>query len=60
MNQAHAAIFRPPPSNELGRLTDRVASPLPPATTAGPIARRNFVDQHIFAKLAAEKVSPAP
>ena len=60
MNQAHAPIFRPPPSKELGRLTDRVAAQLPPATTAGPIARRNFVDQHIFAKLAAEKVSPAP
>jgi hypothetical protein len=60
MNQAHAPIFRPPPSKELGRLTDRVASQLPPATAAGPIARRNFVDQHILAKLAAEKVSPAP
>ena len=41
--EAHAPLFRAPASKDAATLTEWVASSLP---------RRNFIDEHIFAKMA--------
>lgn len=59
-SQIHAPILQPR-RNDAGALTERVAKALPAApggvTTPKP---RNFIDRHIFGKMAQDGVAPAP
>jgi len=57
--EAHAPMFTPK-SNEAGKLTDRVARSLPAgAARAGRMPRRNYVDEHIFAKIERDRIPHA-
>ncbi|MBM3727828.1 MAG: DUF1549 domain-containing protein [Acidobacteria bacterium] len=60
-SEIHAPLLRPNRTQDAGQLTERVARSLPaPATAPGALARRNYVDQHIFAKMERDGVRPAP
>lgn len=56
----HAPLFAPPKSNDAGVLTERVARALPSRGAAAKIARRNFIDEHIFGKMERDSVPHAP
>src|SRR5689334_15227593 len=46
---------------EASRLTQAVAAVLPSGVDAyAPVARRNFVDEHIFGKMERDKIPHAP
>jgi hypothetical protein len=46
---------------EASRLTQAVAAALPgAAANSGPIARKNYVDEHIFGKMERDKIPHAP
>ncbi len=47
-------------AQEASRLTEAVASALPDGATPGPIPRKNFVDEFIFAKIERDKIQHAP
>lgn len=57
--EAHAPIFAPPKSNDAGALTERV-SPSIKGAGAKSAARKNFIDQFLFAKMERDKVPYAP
>src|SRR5437867_4380476 len=60
-SEIHAPLFQPPKSNNAGALTERIAASLPGAQTASaPVPRHNFVDEHIFSKMARDRVPHAP
>src|SRR5438874_3225907 len=59
-SEIHAPLFQPPKSNDAGALTERVAGSLPGTkTNTAPVARRNFVDEHIFGKMERDGVPHA-
>src|SRR3989442_10368936 len=59
-SEIHAPLFQPPKSNGAGALTERIANSLPSTkATAGPVPRRNFVDEHIFGKMERDRVPHA-
>src|SRR6266576_2850445 len=59
-SEIHAPLFQPPKSNDAGALTERVAGSLPGAkANTAPVARRNFVDEHIFGKMERDRVPHA-
>ena len=59
-SEIHAPLFQPPKSTNAGSLTERIAASLPGTKASStPIARRNFVDQHIFSKMARDRVPHA-
>src|SRR6185436_19196551 len=59
-SEIHAPLFQPPKSNNAGALTERIAASLPATkASSAPIPRRNFVDQHIFAKMERDRVPHA-
>src|SRR5258705_13568237 len=59
-SEIHAPLFQPPKSNDAGALTERVAGSLPGAKpNTAPVARRNFVDEHIFEKMEIDGVPHA-
>src|SRR5262245_18115318 len=57
----HAPLFEPPRPKAAAELTERVAPAQPRESNAQlPVAPRNFVDEHIFGKMARDGVTPAP
>src|SRR5438034_4122022 len=59
-SEIHAPLFQPPKSNNAGALTDRIAASLPGTQpSSAPVPRRNFVDEHIFSKMARDRVPHA-
>ena len=59
--EAHAPLFQTPESAGAGALTDRVASTLPGRVPAqNRLPRRNFIDEHIFARMERDGVPHAP
>jgi len=60
--EAHAPMFAPPSSKDAAALTERVAGALPgsPRAAVPRMARRNFIDNHIFGKMERDRVVPAP
>lgn len=60
-SQIHAPILRPK-RNDAGALTERVAKALPAVAPGGlPMPEpRNFIDRHVFGKMAQDGVTPAP
>ncbi|MCS7026617.1 MAG: DUF1549 and DUF1553 domain-containing protein [Bryobacteraceae bacterium] len=57
--EAHAPIFEPPKSKDVGALTERVA-PSGRAIARLPLAPRNYIDEHIFGKMKRDGVPHAP
>ncbi len=56
-SDAHAPLFQPPKSNEAGVITERVSpSNKSAAAISTPVARRNFVDNFIFAKMEKDAI----
>ena len=59
--EAHAALFRAPGATNAGAVTERVTSALlKPAAPAGKMARRNFIDEHVFGRMEREGIPYAP
>lgn len=58
--EIHAPILQPQKPVEAGLLTEEVAGSTHSGKLAIRIARRNFVDQHIFARMEKDGVKPAP
>ena len=59
-SEIHAPLFQPPKSQDAGALTERIAGSLPGAkATSAPVARRNFIDEQIFAKMERDGVPHA-
>jgi hypothetical protein len=60
-SDAHAGLFQAPKSEQAGRATERATSGLPkPAAGSVPIARRNFIDDHVFGKMERDRIAHAP
>jgi hypothetical protein len=59
--QVHKPLVQPerPRSKDAAAATAQIARALP-ARPAAPVARRNFIDNHIFGRMAADKVPHAP
>jgi hypothetical protein len=58
---AHAPLFQAPKSQKSGSITERVAAGLPkPAPHTGRMARKNFIDEHIFGKMERDGIPHAP
>lgn len=58
---AHSALFRTPKSNAAGAVTERVTANLPkPKAPVGRMARRNFIDEHVFGRMEREGIPHAP
>lgn len=63
LEKAHESIINPPASRsrQAADLTRTVAaSPIRPAKASPPVARRNFVDHHIFGRMAQDRIPHAP
>jgi hypothetical protein len=59
--EAHAPLFQPPKAQRAGAITDQVTAHLPkPAVQAGKMARKNFIDGHIFGKMERDGIPHAP
>jgi hypothetical protein len=61
--QAHKPLIDPPRprSKDTAAATARVAASLPArASLTRPVAHRNFIDRHVFGRMAANKVPHAP
>ncbi|HEU0123764.1 MAG TPA: DUF1549 domain-containing protein, partial [Bryobacteraceae bacterium] len=60
--QAHKPLIQPerPRSKEAAAATAQVARVLPARAHSAPVAQRNFIDQFVFARMAADKVPHAP
>lgn len=60
--QAHKALAQPerPKSKNAAAATVQMAGSLPGRGIAGAVARKTFIDQHIFGRMAADKVPHAP
>src|SRR5271167_3684658 len=59
-SEIHAPLFQPPKSQDAGALTDRVVGSLPGVkATSAPVARHNFIDEQIFAKMERDGVPHA-
>jgi hypothetical protein len=58
-SEAHSSLFRTPESEAIGARTETLTAPLD-ATAAGPVARRNFIDNQIFGKMERDNVPHAP
>jgi hypothetical protein len=56
-SEVHAPLFREAPSKEVSRLTETIAGT---AAASSPVARRNFIDEHIFSKMERDNVPHAP
>src|SRR5262249_39381804 len=61
-SEAHATLFSAPPSQEAGAATERVSRSLPHAAAnpAARMARRNFIDEFIFAQIERDAIPHAP
>lgn len=59
-SQIHAPILQPK-KNNAGALTERVVKSLPAAPAGAQSPKpRNFIDRHIFGKMAQDGIAPAP
>jgi hypothetical protein len=59
--EIHAPLFRDAKPQKVGSVTERVTAGLPkPAQPTGRMARRNFIDEHIFGKMEREGIPHAP
>lgn len=58
--EVHAPLFQAPKTRQAGALTESVTASLPKPGSAGKIARKNFIDQHIFGKIERDRVPTAP
>ncbi len=58
-SEVHAPLFREAPSKDASRMTDHLAGAASVAT-ADRVERRNFVDEHIFGKMAQDAIPHAP
>ena len=62
VEKAHADLLKSggDKAADAGRLTDDLSRALPrPAGPAGPIPRRNYVDEHIFGRIEADRIPHA-
>ncbi len=57
-SEAHSGLFRPPESQSLGARTEILTAGFG-HPTAGPVSRRNFIDDHIFGKMEQDSVPHA-
>jgi hypothetical protein len=62
IEDAHGAIFQPQDrARDASKLTEAVSAGLPPsAASLAPIAKKNFVDEHIFGRIERDKIPHAP
>ena len=60
--QAHKPLIQPerPKSKDAAAATAQVARALPGRGVAGAVPQRTFIDKHIFARMAADKIPHAP
>ena len=58
-SEAHSSLFRSPESRSLGARTEVLTAAFG-QPTGGPVARRNFIDDHIFGKMERDGVPHAP
>jgi hypothetical protein len=60
--QAHKPLIQPerPKSKDAATATAQVARALPGRGVAGAVPQRTFIDKHIFARMAADKIPHAP
>ena len=58
--EVHAPILQPKPSRGASELTEQLRPSGGVRAGASVIARKNFVDQHIFGKMARDHIAPAP
>ena len=60
--QAHKPLIQPerPKSKDAAAATVQVARSLPGRGVAGAVPQRTFIDKHIFARMAADKIPHAP
>ncbi len=58
--EVHAPLFQAPKSRQAGALTESVTANLPKPGSAGKIASKNFIDQHIFGKIERDRIPTAP
>ena len=59
-SEIHAPLLQPAKTNEAGAITARVAASLPATgKSSTPVARRNFIDNHIFGKMQQDGVPHA-
>ncbi|MBM3786762.1 MAG: DUF1553 domain-containing protein [Acidobacteria bacterium] len=60
--QAHKPLVQPakPKSREAASVTAGVAAKLPARGAAERVAHRNFIDKHIFGRMAANRIPHAP
>jgi hypothetical protein len=57
--EAHAPLFAPPKSKDAGAVTERMLPSSATGAIVSPMARRNFIDEHIFAKMERDRVPHA-
>ncbi len=57
-SEAHSGLFRSPESKSLGARTEILTAGFG-RPTAGPVSRRNFIDDHIFGKMEQDSVPHA-
>lgn len=57
--EVHAPLLEPKPSKQASELTEQIR-PSRTRVAAPAIARKNFVDQHIFGQMLRDKIQPAP
>lgn len=58
-SETHGSLFDRPKSKEAAELTDRLLGS-EPGSEPGRVERRNFIDEHIFGKMARDGVPHAP
>jgi len=60
-NGVHRELLNPPDkAQDASRLTQAVASALPDAAPSGPIPRKNFIDDFVFARMERDHIPHAP
>jgi hypothetical protein len=61
IDKAHADMLKSggDKAAEAGRLTDALSGSLPAARPGGPIARRNYIDEHIFGRMERDGIPHA-
>ena len=58
-SEAHSSLFRSPESRNLGARTEVLTAAFG-RPSGGPVARHNFIDDHIFGKMERDGVPHAP
>jgi hypothetical protein len=59
-DKIHESVFsKTDKSQEAGKLTDDASKALPGRALAGPIPRKNYIDEHIFGRIERDKIPHA-